>query len=321
MSGDGYYHPSPDQLEIAGAVEGALAELLPIARLHPSAEESADVWSGLGALGVFAICLPEDAGGSGLGAAEEALIAVSLGRRLVSPTVLASLGAPHAGAAQTRAAGGSTPRVGAGYRRGDRTVLARDPEARFLLLREADAAALYSAPPPAAAVDARNWLAGLELAGALGEPLARFDEAGLLRLRLLDAAALAGVAQAAVEAAVDYAQMREQFGRPIGSFQAIKHHCANMAIQARCARDQVSFAAVALDRGRPDAEIQVESALLVAGTAAIENAGKNIQVHGGIGFSDEADPHLLIKRAQLYLALAGGLEAATARLAALSPLQ
>jgi len=62
MSGDGYYHPSQDQLEIAGAVEGALAELLPIARLHPSAEESADVWSGLGALGVFAICLPEDVG-------------------------------------------------------------------------------------------------------------------------------------------------------------------------------------------------------------------------------------------------------------------
>src|SRR3546814_7592323 len=84
---------------------------------------------------------------------------------------------------------------------------------------------------------------------------------------------------------VDYAGLREQFGRPIGTFQAVKHHCANMAIAARCARDQVSFAAVAIDEGRADAALQVESALFVAGTAAIENAGKNIQIHGGIGFS------------------------------------
>src|SRR3546814_1614186 len=112
------------------------------------------------------------------------------------------------------------------------------------------------------------------------------------RLRLIDAAALAGIAQAALQMGVDYAGLREQFGRPIGTFQAVKHHCANMAIAARCARDQVSFAAVAIDEGRADAALQVESALFVAGTAAIENAGKNIQIHGGIGFSDEADPHL-----------------------------
>nr|WP_277817133.1 acyl-CoA dehydrogenase family protein [Solimonas terrae] len=136
-----------------------------------------------------------------------------------------------------------------------------------------------------------------------------------MRLRLIDAAALAGVAQTALQMGVDYAGLREQFGRPIGSFQAVKHHCANMAIAARCARDQVSFAAVALDEGRADAALQVESALFVAGTAAIENAGKNIQIHGGIGFSDEADPHLLLKRARVLIAIAGGLEAANARIA------
>ncbi len=55
--------------------------------------------------------------------------------------------------------------------------------------------------------------------------------------------------------------------------------------------------------------------LLVAGQAALDNAAKNIQIHGGIGFSDEADPHLFLKRAQLQLAIAGGLEAANARIA------
>jgi len=88
-----------------------------------------------------------------------------------------------------------------------------------------------------------------------------------------------------------------------------------MATAARCARDQVLFAAVAIDEAREDAIFQGECALYVAGAAALDNAGKNIQIHGGIGFSDEADPHLFLKRAQLQLAMAGGLEAANARIA------
>ena len=123
------------------------------------------------------------------------------------------------------------------------------------------------------------------------------------------------VAQAALDMSVAYALTREQFGRPIGSFQAIKHHCANMAIAARCARDLTTFAALAIDEERDDAAFQVESAVYVAGNAALENAGKNIQIHGGLGFSDEAVPHLLLKRTRLQLAIAGGLEAATERVA------
>src|SRR6185312_1414358 len=83
------YHPNQDQLAIAGAMDDALVELLPIARLHQASEESADTWAQLDALGSFGISLAEDAGGAGLGAAEEALIVVALGRRLASPTVLA----------------------------------------------------------------------------------------------------------------------------------------------------------------------------------------------------------------------------------------
>src|ERR1700751_1636122 len=91
------YHPNQDQLAIAGAVDDALVELLPIARLHHAADEDAETWAQLDALGSFSMCLGEDAGGSGLGPVEEALIATALGRRLASPTVLATIGAVHAG--------------------------------------------------------------------------------------------------------------------------------------------------------------------------------------------------------------------------------
>jgi alkylation response protein AidB-like acyl-CoA dehydrogenase len=157
-------------------------------------------------------------------------------------------------------------------------------------------------------------------ASALGRPLAEANPAQVLRMRLLEAAVLAGIARAALDMAVAYAGMREQFGRPIGTFQAVKHHCANMALAARCASDQLSFAAVALDdvasgEPRADTALQVESALYVAASAALENCAKNIQVHGGMGFSDEADPHKLLKRARVFVEIAGGLEAALNRIA------
>jgi len=316
MTDDRRYHPTQEQLAIAGAMDDALAELLPIARLHASTEETADTWAQLDALGAFGVSRAEDLGGSGLGAAEEALIVVALGKRLASPTVLATVAAAHTDF-DGLFAKGAAARVAAGYRRGDHIVVVEDAAAEFVLLREAAGAALYRAPGAARPLDGRNWAARLAGVDSLGEAVATLDAAGLLRLRLLDAAALAGVAEAALEMAVEYAKLREQFGRPIGAFQAVKHHCANMAIQARCARDQVSFAAVAIDQDRADAELAVEAALVAACAAAIDNASNNIQIHGGIGFSDEADPHLLLKRAQLLAQVAGGLEAATDRLAAL----
>ena len=311
------YHPSVDQLALAGTIEDSLTELLPLSRVHKAGEEDLDTWTQLREMGIFAIGLREDEGGSGLGAAEEALIAMALGRRLAAPAVFATMGAAHAPALPMMRPGGGE-RVSSGYRREGKVVLVNDAAAQRILVRGASGAELFDSPQGAdagRAIDSRLWLSDLREAAALGAPLVKFDEAGMLRLRLLDAAALAGIAQAALDMAVAYAGTREQFGRPIGSFQAVKHHCANMAIAARCARDQTAFAAVALDQDREDAAFQVESALFVAGSAALDNAGKNIQIHGGLGFSDEADPHLLIKRAQLLLTVAGGLEAANDRIA------
>jgi alkylation response protein AidB-like acyl-CoA dehydrogenase len=291
--------------------------MLPLSRLHESHQESARTWSELTSLGVFEIASSEQQGGSALGAAEEALIVLELGRRAVAPSVLATIGATHLPYAVNRLPPSAAGRVAAGYRRGDRVVFIEDSAAARLLVRDALGARLFAYPESFSPVDTQLWSSHLLQASGVGEVLAEASPAQVLRLRLIDAAALAGLARAALEMAVGYAGMREQFGRPIGTFQAVKHHCANMAIAARQAADLVSFAAIAVDdgeHGRDDARLQVESALYVAGSAAIDNCGKNIQIHGGMGFSDEADPHRLLKRARVILEVAGGLEAALTRI-------
>ena len=307
------YHPNTEQLSIATTVSEALRELLPLSRLHASHQESTATWDSLEDIGIFGIGVREALGGSGLGAVEEALIVMQLGARLASPAILATVAsAPiceEIAALESR-------RTAAAYRQGGRCILVAEAEAALILLRDLGDATLYRWPATALrAIDDRLWLSSLCEVAEVGEPLVRFNERQLSRLRLIEAAALSGMAQATLEMSVEHARTREQFGRPIGSFQAVKHHCANMAMAARCARDQTNFAAVALDEERSDALLQVECALFVAGSAAIENAGKNIQIHGGIGFSDEAHPHLFLKRAQLQIAIAGGLEAANYRIA------
>jgi alkylation response protein AidB-like acyl-CoA dehydrogenase len=308
------YHPGPDQVALAASLGESLSSILPVSRLREAQEESVETWNALRELGVFGVSVPEDRGGSGLGMADEALIVIELGRCVVTPSVLATVGA-----AGLRWANGRSPvpgevRVAAGYRRADRVVFVDDSRAEQLLIRSEGGAALYPRPSSSRLVDDKLWSSRLLETDRLGEALLTTEPMAALRLRLLDAAVLAGLARAALEMAVAYAGMREQFGRPIGSFQAVKHHCANMALSSRLASDQVSFAAIAMDDARDDARLQVESALFVAGTAALENASKNIQIHGGIGFSDEADPHRLLKRARLLIEIAGGLEAAIARI-------
>ncbi len=309
------YHPNAEQLTLASTIEESVHELLPLSRLHSMLEERADTWANLRELGLFDITVAEEHGGSELGATEEALIVMQLGRRLASPAVLATIGAARA----LLSSGMTRQNVAVAYRRGSRTILVGEAQADLILLRDSDRATLHRLrPDDSKALDCRLWLAGLREVQTLCEPLARCDSRDVLRLRLIDAAALAGMAAATLDMAVAYANIREQFGHPIGAFQAIKHHCADMAVAARCARDQTNFAAVALGDERDDAALQVECALLVAGSAALDNSGKNIQVHGGLGFSDEADPHLFLKRAQLQLAIAGGLEAANERIARLT---
>lgn len=321
MEGELRYHPDADQQALAGAFNETIAALLPITRLREIRVEKDETLASLEESGLFTLAVSEGAGGSGLSATEEALILLAVGRQLASPGIIATIGAYPALSATVDLSEGKTPRVASAYRRDGRIILIDGQDAELILVRDVDHAALYrSSSADTAVIDARSWLSELNEVSDLGAQLCSLSGRDLLRLRLIDAATLAGIADGALATAVDYAGVREQFGRPIGTFQAIKHHAADMAIAARCARDQVSFAAVAFDQGRDDMALQIESALLVAGNAALGNAGKNIQIHGGMGFSDEADPHLFLKRAQLFIAIAGGLEAAAERIAAIKPM-
>ena len=120
----------------------------------------------------------------------------------------------------------------------------------------------------------------------------------------LGAAEASGGATATLEMAVEYAKVREQFGRAIGSFQAVKHHCANMLVSSELA------VAAAWDGARATADhhqaaLAVDVARCVSFDAFVRNAELNLQIHGGIGFTWEHDCHLFLRRAQALRAAVG----------------
>lgn len=305
MSAREQFHPTEEQTALAAVIGEALEALLPLQRLHERQAETDATWDALHALGVFGIRRPEAEGGSGLGIVEETLVALELGRRLASPAILATLSA----------APPPNTRVGAGWREGAILVAVDEPGLAAVLIHAGDAVRLIDAPTAGALLDDSHWSVRLTRVDGDEAGATVPESPGRDRPGLIQAAALAGVATAALEMAVAFAGFREQFGRPIGAFQAVKHHCANMALAARAATDAVGFAAVALDDDSAEATALIDGALAVAGASAVRNAALNVQIHGGVGFSDEADPHLLVKRARVYVAMAGGLEAAISRIA------
>jgi alkylation response protein AidB-like acyl-CoA dehydrogenase len=153
-------------------------------------------------------------------------------------------------------------------------------------------------------MDQTRRLARVDLASAPGVLVGAPGDAEKLIDRLLEVAAVGlaaeslGGAERALEMAVEYAKVRVQFGRPIGSFQAIKHKCADMLIQVESARSAVCLARQVLGSGQ-DGELPIASALAKAycGDAYVFCTQENIQVHGGIGFTWEHSAHLYFKRA------------------------
>ncbi|GGM42423.1 acyl-CoA dehydrogenase family protein [Dactylosporangium sucinum] len=125
------------------------------------------------------------------------------------------------------------------------------------------------------------------------------------RATLVVAAELCGVAQGAIELAAGQARTRRQFGRVIGSFQGVAFQLAEAATVRKAAWDLTLYAAWAVDNARPDAGIQVHAAKAAAGRAAVFAAERCIQVHGGMGITMEADPHLYLRRALVLDAVLG----------------
>ncbi|MEQ1438901.1 acyl-CoA dehydrogenase family protein [Fontimonas sp. SYSU GA230001] len=110
-------------------------------------------------------------------------------------------------------------------------------------------------------------------------------------------AQLLGLAQRMLDLGVDHAAQRKQFGKPVGSFQAVKHHMADVAVKIEFAEPVVHRAAYALAHNRPQASVYVSQARLAAGEAALLAARKSIQVHGAMGYTWEADLQMFMKRA------------------------
>ena len=157
--------------------------------------------------------------------------------------------------------------------------------------------------------DITRPVARLELAQAAAEPLAECSADEIDRVldvaRVLLAAEMLGGAEACLDMAVEYACTREQFGRPIGSFQAVKHTCAEMMIEIDATRAAVMYAAMS---GADDRELRITGPLAKAQAADTYTlcAGSAIQVHGGIAFTWEHDLHLFFRRAITTKALFGG---------------
>jgi alkylation response protein AidB-like acyl-CoA dehydrogenase len=128
---------------------------------------------------------------------------------------------------------------------------------------------------------------------------------------------LLGASDAAMTMAVEYAKDRVQFGRPIGSFQAVKHRCADMLVDVEGMRSSAYWAAWSLGVDDPDRAIASSTAKTWAGDASKRVMASALQVHGGIGFTWEHDLHLFLKRAQLDQSTFGDASWHRARLGAL----
>jgi alkylation response protein AidB-like acyl-CoA dehydrogenase len=318
------FHATAEQLELVDSFTRPLEEFYPPARLHAIEHSDYDQWATAAEFGWFGISLPEDAGGIGLSVVEESLLFEKFGRHLISPSFMAAaLGAKIA------ALGGNTElaqkiiggeiTIAAARRNAAGITLLDAENARLCLVLSEQGGALFAAETILGRklLHHAQWSIALEAAAPPGNPIAQAsaEQIGAAQ-NLLIAAQLTGIAAATLDMAVAYAQLRQQFGVAIGSFQAIKHYCTDMAMHVQAARDTLSFAAVALAQARPDANFQAAAALVVATRAAFFNTGKNIQIHGGMGFSAECDAHLYLKRAHVLDTLAGGIKTSRAALRA-----
>jgi alkylation response protein AidB-like acyl-CoA dehydrogenase len=338
---------SEDQTLLQDSVDKALAALSPLERVRRFADQgettAPDIWAGLADLGLPGLLIPEAHGGLGLGMLEAALAGEALGAA-VAPTpflgtaVLAPLALTAAGTAAQQAlwlpklaageavAGVAIAEAVAGARDGAGlearagrldgvSLFAVDAAGADLLVVADRSGGLHLAGPPAQAVvmdsiDATRRLCELRFEGAPAEPLA--SNAALERLRdaawIILAAETLGACQTMLDKAVAYAKERKQFGRVIGSFQAVKHLCAEMAAELEPARALVWYAAYAFDHAPDEASLMAAHAKAHLAEIGRFVARTAVEVHGGIGMTDLLGLHYWFKRIGQNRQLLGGPE-------------
>lgn len=298
--------------------------------LEGGSSHPAEIWSAAADLGWTGLAVAEEHGGSGFGLAELAVVLEAQGHELCPgpflPTVAAAVVIDRCASDSLRAeliaglADGST--VGALAVSGSATIgsdltvtgespaVLGAPDANLLVVIAGDDAVVVDSTAegvtitPLEAMDTSRSLGSVALSDVTVPEDRVLRGAGRKAhtvFRILASAEAVGVSWASMEMAVEYAKVREQFGRTIGTFQAVKHHAANMLVNA-----EVTTAAT-WDAARAD---DLDSAAFAAAVAAshairtqIFNAQTNIQLHGGIGFTWEHDSHLYLRRARTLAAL------------------
>ncbi|MFI6420122.1 acyl-CoA dehydrogenase family protein [Streptomyces sp. NPDC050842] len=258
-----------DQRALRKGVRELLARLFDREALRAAVDAPSldrELWRELGAAGFFALRLPEEEGGVGLGLPEAVLLFEEAGRVLLPGPLVA-----------THVAAGSVPGAAEGA-----VVVTDASEGLVPWLDEADVVL--------GEVEGAVRLRSVDPLTPLHRVPGREHRADLVAV-LLTAAEQVGSAGRTTETAVSYAREREQFGQVIGGFQAVKHLCAGMLVRSELARVAVRGAAVTGD------PVEIAGAKLLADEAATGNARDCLQVYGGMGFTWEADVHLHLKRA------------------------
>ncbi|MBR0652006.1 acyl-CoA/acyl-ACP dehydrogenase [Roseomonas terrae] len=320
--------PDPEQRQIEESFVEFVTKELPIDRLRggESPNRDRELWQRIAHLGWLGLSIPEDAGGVGLSLAEETLLFRVCGRALVTPSLLATVLAARV-ALETKDAAAIETLLGGRRRAAFALAMPGSRPAKLLLLDAHPEDLLLLLHPAGARLiepsDLGVWQELDPFDGTLTLAQADYPRADqapavtssiLRRADLLLAALQVGAAEAARDMAVAYAKDRNQFGQPIGSFQAVKHHCADMAVRCEAAGAQLAFAACAERDGIGEPEGPAQ-ALLIARDAAMRNGAANIQIHGGLGFTAECHAQLFMKRAQVLAQL--GTDARRALISAL----
>ncbi|GGY26481.1 acyl-CoA dehydrogenase family protein [Streptomyces djakartensis] len=232
------------------------------------------LWRALGDAGFFALRLPQSDGGVGLGLPEAVLVFEEAGRALLPGPLVA-----------THLAAGVVPGAATGE-----AVVTAVHGGLVEWLAEADVVrGDATGAVPLRSLDPLTPLHRVPGAASAPDPVAT----------LLTAAEQLGTAGRVCELAAQHARAREQFGRPIGAFQAVAHLCAGMLVRTETARAAVYGAAVTAD------PVDVAAARLLADEAAVRGARDCLQVHGGMGFTWESEVHLHLKRAWVRTQRAG----------------
>jgi alkylation response protein AidB-like acyl-CoA dehydrogenase len=334
MSMDLLYSDVEDELR--GSVRGLLAARAPwtavLERVESDEPYDAKLWRTLASeMGLAGLAVPEELGGAGASFREVAVVLEELGRAVAPVPFLGSsvmataalLAADDDDLLGELAAGRSaaalvvpfaTPPAGpvpavqvaggalTGTVRGVADALPAD-----VLLVPADDGALYAVAAPDArrtavtSLDMTRPLCDIVFSSAPARPVASSDTA--VRSALTVGAALLaseqlGLAERCLEITVEYLKTRHQFGRPVGSFQGLKHRLADLWVAITQARAVARYAAGCVAAGDPDAAVAVAIAQAHCAPVAVRAAEECVQMHGGIGFTWEHPAHLYLKRAK-----------------------